>query len=90
MTPQERFDGLVSDYLDEGLDGEGMGELSTLLATRPEYATRFVKLSRLHGGLRELQGPHPAGAKSPGRILWAVALAILAGILLLLAFAMRR
>jgi hypothetical protein len=92
MTAQERFDELVSDYLDEALNDVGMTELNSLLATRSEYATRFVKLSRLHGGLRELLdlGPAPATSKSPRWSLWAVVIAILAAILVLVTQALRR
>jgi anti-sigma factor RsiW len=91
MTAKERFDELVSDYLDEALNDEAMTELSTLLATRAEYATRFVMLSRLHGALRDLldRGPAPKAAKSPRWILWAVVMAILAAILALLTLALR-
>ncbi len=67
MNAQERFDDLVSSYLDEALDAEGMSELNSLLATRPDYATRFVRLSRLHGGLRELEGRGPVAVPSPRR-----------------------
>lgn len=89
MTAQERFDELVSEYLDEALDDEGMTELSTLLATRAQYAARFVMLSRLHGGLRELQGPRPAPRDPPRRILWAVVIAVLAAALLLVFLGLR-
>lgn len=79
MTALDRFDELVSNYLDEALDVEGMGELNTLLATRPDYAARFVRISRLHGGLRELAGAGPAAIRPPlGLLVWIVsAIAIL-------------
>jgi hypothetical protein len=82
MTALDRFDRLVSEYLDEALDGEGVAELGTLLASRPEYAARFVRLSRLHGGLRELHRPAPAPGVSGVARAWAAVLAILAVLLL--------
>lgn len=87
MTAQERFDELVSDYLDEALDAEGTTELSTLLATRPDYAARFVKLARVHGALRELAGP-PALPRKSGR--WLFVLALAAAGLALLSFVLFR
>jgi hypothetical protein len=92
MTAEERFDGLVSSYLDEALDAEGMSELNGLLATRADYAARFVKLSRLHGGLREIQRREPAVAPPERRrfgvvlIAALVAAALLAGFLLIRSF----
>jgi anti-sigma factor RsiW len=63
MTAKDRFDALVSGYLDDAIDAEGAAELSALLASRPDCARRFARLSRLHGCLRELQaGTLPAGA----------------------------
>jgi len=83
MNAQERFDDLVSTYLDEALDAEGMAELNTLLATRPDYATRFVRLSRLHGGLRELEGPGTAAVRPPRRLLaWISGGVLLLGLVL--------
>lgn len=83
MNALERFDDLVSIYLDEALDAEGMAELNSLLATRPDYATRFVRLSRLHGGLRELEGPGTA-APPPSRRLfvWISAAVLILGLVL--------
>ncbi len=57
MIAEERFDDLASQYLDGDLDDDGAGELNALLSSRPDYARRFVRLSRVHGGLRELQAP---------------------------------
>ncbi|HXX94180.1 MAG TPA: hypothetical protein VEN81_11145 [Planctomycetota bacterium] len=90
MTAQERFDRLVSEYLDEALGDEGLAELGTLVATQPAYAARFVRLSRLHAELRLLLGPplRPAG---PGiRTAWPVWIAILGAVLLLVALLLGR
>lgn len=57
MTAKDRFDELVSGYLDESLDEDGVREINALLQAGPEYAARFTDLSRLHGALRELEGP---------------------------------
>jgi anti-sigma factor RsiW len=90
MTTQERFDDLVSNYLDEALDAEGMTELNTLLATRPDYATRFVKLSRIHGALRELAGPPPLPRKSRRWLLVVALAAAVTALLLGILFSLRR
>lgn len=68
MTALERFDDMVSNYFDEALDPEGIAELDGLLATRPDYAERFVRLSRLHGGLREVLGRGAVEARREGRL----------------------
>jgi FecR-like protein len=47
------FDDLVSLYFDDALDADGVAELNRML-TQPELAKRFVHLSRVHGGMREL------------------------------------
>jgi anti-sigma factor RsiW len=86
MTAQDRFDELVSDYLDGGLDDEGLTELSTLLVARAEYASRFVRLSRLHASLREVQAPELDPAKPSRWLLSAIVAVILAAILVLLVF----
>lgn len=86
MTALERFDELVSNYLDEALDPEGMAELNSLLATRPDYAVRFVRLSRLHGGLREIEGPGAVATRPPRRILLVASGAAAAAALLVLSF----
>jgi hypothetical protein len=49
----ESFEDLVSLYFDDALDSEGIVELNRLL-TQPEFAARFVHLSKVHGGMREL------------------------------------
>lgn len=88
MTAKERFDELVSSYLDESLDDDGVRELDSLLATKPEYAARFTAFSRLHAGLCELDGPLPEPPESrwSPRLLVAalVAAAIAAAVFLLL------
>ena len=89
MTAQERFDGLVSNYFDEALDPEGMGELNSLLVSRPDYALRFVKLSRVHAALRERAGPPVPRASRRGTLVVAV-VAAAAAILLGLLFFLRR
>jgi hypothetical protein len=55
-----RFDDLVSLYLDEALDPEGVEELSRLLVARADLAARFVRLGRVHGFLREIEDPGAA------------------------------
>jgi len=65
VTALERFDEMVSVYLDEALDAEGMAELNSLLATRPEYAARFATLARLHGALYELQAQPRSPVREP-------------------------
>ena len=80
MTARERFDELVSNYLDDALDAEGTTELSSLLATRPEYAARFVTFSRLHAGLRDVASPAPP-VGGPRR--WVLFVALAAGAILL-------
>lgn len=87
MTALDRFDELVSNYLDEALDVEGLGELNTLLATRPDYAARFVRLSRLHAGLRELAGSGPAAVRAPlGALVWIVSAIVILGTALAIAW----
>lgn len=63
----ERFEDLVSFYFDDALDSEGLAELDLLLATRPDLASRFVHLGRVHGGLRELSGARVEFSPAPGR-----------------------
>lgn len=63
----ERFEDLVSFYFDDALDSEGLGELNLLLATRPDLASRFVHLGRVHGGLRELSGARVESSPAPSR-----------------------
>ena len=64
MSARVRFDELVSTWLDDALDPEGIAELDALLVAKPEYARRFVRLGLLHGCLRELQRAEP-GTKAP-------------------------
>jgi len=91
MTALDRFDELVSNYLDEALDVEGMGELNSLLATRPDYAARFVRLSRLHGALRELEGPGTVADRPPlGAFVWIVSAIALLGTALAIAWLLSR
>ena len=85
MTPQERFDELVSGYLDGSLDEDGTGELNSLLAAKPEYATRFTSLSRLHGFLVELEGP-PSPAPDRLKAYLLIAALVAAGVLALIYF----
>jgi anti-sigma factor RsiW len=68
MSAAGRFDELVSSWLDETLDPEGIAELDALLVAKPDYARRFVRIGRLHAGLRELQAP-PAAPEAPSRSL---------------------
>lgn len=67
MTPEE-FDDLASLYLDGALPPDRLEEFNGLLATRPDLAARFVRLGRVHGGLRELEGmvvdPRETGAEA--------------------------
>jgi hypothetical protein len=55
MSPEE-FDDLASLYLDDALPADRAEDFNRTLATRPELAARFVRLGRIHGGLRELEG----------------------------------
>ena len=84
------FDDLVSLWLDDALPAERASELSRLLAERPELASRFVRLGRIHGGLRELETmeleaaascPLPAPAPRPS-LLSYIPVGIAAAILL--------
>lgn len=65
MTP-ELFEEKVSLYLDDGLDDNGIAELNQLL-TRPELAARFVRLTRIHGSLRELSQVQAGTHITPAR-----------------------
>jgi hypothetical protein len=58
----EEFDDLASLYLDDALPAERLADFNRALAERPELAARFVRLGRVHGGLRELQAIEAAGA----------------------------
>jgi hypothetical protein len=69
METEDRFDQLVSHYLDDGLDPESVDELNGLLASRPDCARRFVRLSRLHASMREIEGSLLAGGGSEGKVL---------------------
>lgn len=77
----ESFEDRVSLYFDDALDPEGLAELSRLLA-QPEMAARFVRLSRVHGGMRELSSVPAATPRQP-RILrpWAIPAAAAAAFL---------
>lgn len=89
MTPEE-FDDLVSLYLDEALPPERVEEFDRLLATHPDLAARFVRLGRIHGGLREHEAmqlgadPRVRSASQPRRpsILSFVPMGIAAALLL--------
>jgi len=92
-TAQDRFDDLVSLYLDEALDPEGVEELSRLVAARAPLAARFVRLSRVHGCLRQIEAPgasermlkRRASRRRRLAFAWAVvAAAALLGFLLIL------
>jgi hypothetical protein len=61
----EEFDDLASLYLDDALPAERLEDFNRALAGRPELAARFVRLGRVHGGLRELQAIEAAGALRP-------------------------
>jgi hypothetical protein len=61
------FEDLVSLYFDDALDSEGVAELNHLLATQPDLASRFVRLGRVHGGMRELSGTVGSSAQAPIR-----------------------
>ena len=63
----DRFEDLVSFYFDDALDPEGVAELNELLATRQDLAARFVRLGRVHGGMRELSGVAGSSARAPRR-----------------------
>ncbi len=64
MKPAD-FDDLVWLYLDGALDADRLGELNEALATRPDLAARFVRLSRIHAGLLELRPvPLPVSDKA--------------------------
>ena len=89
---KESFEDLVSLYFDDALDAEGLAELNRLL-TQPEFAARFVHLSRVHGGMRELSsGAAKAGTEpSRRRFLkpWMAPALAAAGFLLLIYFLSR-
>ena len=88
---KQSFEELVSLYLDDALDAEGLAELNRLL-TQPEFAARFVHLSRVHGGMRELSsGAAKAAAPSRRRFLrpWMAPAVAAAGFLLLIYFLSR-
>jgi len=61
------FEDLVSLYFDDELDSEGVAELNRLLETRPDLASRFVSLGRVHGGMRELFATVGSSARTPIR-----------------------
>lgn len=63
----DRFEDLVSFYFDDVLDSEGVAELNQLLATRQDLASRFVRLGRVHGGMRELAATVGSSARTPIR-----------------------
>lgn len=64
MKPEE-FDDLASLYLDGALPPERVADFNRALAERPELAARFVRLGRVHGGLRELEAIEAAGSGGP-------------------------
>jgi len=63
----DRFEDLVSFYFDDALGPEGIAELNQLLATRQDLASQFVRLGRVHGGMRELGGAAGSSAQLPRR-----------------------
>lgn len=76
-----RFDELVWLYLDEALDPEGQEELDRHLVAEGNGAARFVRLSRLHGGLREAEGARGVAEprrRGPGLLVAAALLVLLA------------
>jgi ferric-dicitrate binding protein FerR (iron transport regulator) len=79
------FEDLVSLYFDEALDAQGLAELNRMLA-QPELAQRFVQLSRVHGGMRELSSL--AAPQSHRRLLkpWLPPAVAAAGFLILIYF----
>ncbi|MCM8543241.1 MAG: FecR family protein [Lentisphaeraceae bacterium] len=52
----KEFDDLVSAYLEEALSESEVAHLSELLESDPEYAKRFLELSKIHSSLHELRG----------------------------------
>jgi len=85
----ESFEDLVSLYFDEALDPEGIAELNRLL-NRPGMAARFLHLSRVHGGMRELSSvPAEVPAAFRARRPWAIPAAAAAAFLALV-FALSR
>lgn len=56
----EEFDDLASLHLDGALPPERAADFNRALAERPDLAARFVRLGRVHGGLRELAGLMPS------------------------------
>ncbi len=80
MTPEE-FDDLVSLYLDDALPPERIQEFNRMLADRPDLAARFVRLGRVHGGVRELEAMSlPQASRAP--ILSWLSVGIAAALLL--------
>ena len=85
----ESFEDLVSLYFDEALDPEGIAELNRLLI-QPGMAARFLHLSRVHGGMRELSSvPAEVPAAFRARRPWAIPAAAAAAFLALV-FALSR
>lgn len=80
----DAFDELASLYLDGGIEPEGMAELNRALATRPDLATRFVHLGRVHGSLRELSVAEPIAAPARSRVFTLVPLGVAAAMFLAL------
>lgn len=52
----KEFDDLVSKYLEEDISETEMNTLNQLLESDPEYAKRFLELSKIHSSLHELRG----------------------------------
>jgi hypothetical protein len=86
MTPEERFDELVSSYFDQRGAPEGVEELNALLSSRPDFAARFTARARLHGALLEREGhprvpvPQPLESRSMLAALGLVAVGLLSGL----------
>jgi hypothetical protein len=90
------FEDLASLYLDGALPPDRAAEFDRALAEQPGLAARFVRLSRVHGGLRELESmgagaDHalPVRRRRPRPTMLpyaplAVAAAVLLGLVLLL------
>ena len=92
MKP-ESFEDLVSLYFDHALDAEGVAELNRLLASKPELAARFVRMGRVHAGIKELSGSKASSVR-PGVsrrkvFLWITPAAAAAGFLVLTLFIAR-
>lgn len=92
MKP-ESFEDLVSLYFDHALDAEGMAELNRLLASKPDLAARFVRMGRVHAGIKELSGSRSSsvrpGASRRKVLLWMTPAAAAAGFLVLTLFIAR-